>query len=242
MTKINDKISDYSGHENLEILSHSYNFNNWLYQEILPSLKGDILEVGSGIGTFSEKIIQDFPNSKITLTDVSDSYIKELQKKFGNDRVSVYKLDLNQKSHYEDIGYKKFNSIVAVNVLEHVENDEYALLQLYQMLRKEGVLIILVPSHKFLFNSIDEKVGHFRRYSEKDLKFKIKKTQFTIDKMFCFNMLGIIGWYINGNLAKSSSVNTTAMRILDKLTPILKFSERVLGKKIGLSIICFLRK
>lgn len=242
MTRINDKVVDYSGHENLEILAHSYNFNNWLYQEIISGLKGDILEVGSGIGTFSEKMIHDFPDSKITLTDISDSYVNKLQKKFSNDRISVCKLDLNQKSHYENIGYEKFNSIIAINVLEHVQNDEYALSQLYQMLKKNGVLILLVPLHKFLFNVIDEKVGHFRRYSEKDLKFKIKKTQFTIDKMFCFNLIGIIGWYINGNLAKSSSVNSTAIKILDKLTPILKISERIIGKKIGLSLICFLRK
>ena len=56
----------YTGHENLELMSASHRFNDWMYKEILPSLRGDILEIGSGIGTFSEKLIKDFPHSSLT--------------------------------------------------------------------------------------------------------------------------------------------------------------------------------
>jgi 2-polyprenyl-3-methyl-5-hydroxy-6-metoxy-1,4-benzoquinol methylase len=249
MTSIpNDKIVYYSGHENLEIVSQSSRFNNWIYKEILPGLRGDILEVGSGIGTFSQKIISDLPHSHITLTDISLPYVKKLEERFSKsnnnntNNISTYKLDLNCKADYEEIGYEKFDSIVAINVLEHVEDDIFALQQLYKMLKRGGILTILVPCHKFLYNVIDTNVGHVRRYTKKDLEFKIRKTQFTIQRMFYFNMLGIIGWYVNGNLAKSPKINGNASKLFDRIVPLLKYVEGKTGKKIGLSIICYLKK
>jgi SAM-dependent methyltransferase len=249
-----DKIFHYSGHENLEIDVCRTHFNNWIYKEIFPGLKGDILEVGSGIGTFSQKIIRDVQHSHITLTDISLPYVKKLEERFSksndgnnnninnNNNISICKLDLNCKADYEKIGYEKFDSIIAINVLEHVEDDIFALQQLYKMLKSEGILIILVPCHKFLYNVIDTNVGHFRRYTKKDLELKIRKTRFSIERMFYFNMLGIIGWYINGNIAKNPKINSSASKLFDRIVPLLKYMEAMTGKKIGLSIICYLKK
>jgi SAM-dependent methyltransferase len=246
-----DKIVYYSGHENLEIVSQSNRFNNWIYKEILTGLKGDILEVGSGIGTFSEKIIRDFPLSHITLTDISLAYVKRLEERFSKsnnnnnnntNNISTYKLDLNCKADYDKIGYERFDSIIAINVLEHVEDDIFALQQLYKMLRSEGILIALVPCHKFLYNVIDTNVGHFRRYTKKDLELKIRKTRFSIERMFYFNILGIIGWYVNGNIANNPKINSNASKLFDRIVPLLKYAEEKTGKKIGLSIICYLKK
>ncbi len=235
-------MSEYSGHENLEVASEAHNFNNWIYEQIFPALKGDILEVGSGIGTFSEKIIRDFSNSGITLTDVSSSYVEKLHEKFHKNNVSFFKLDLNRKEDYDRIGYEKFDSIVAINVLEHVENDVVALQQLYGMLKKDGNLVILVPCHKFLYNVIDSSIGHYRRYTKKELISKINKTEFKINRLFSFNILGMVGWYLNGSLGKTPKVNSTAFRIYDRLVPFLRLSEQLLQKKVGLSLICYLQR
>jgi SAM-dependent methyltransferase len=239
------KDKEYSGHTNLELVSQNHRFNNWMYKEISAGLKGDVLEIGSGIGTYSKKIIRDKPRvSHIMLTDISSSYIEALANKFSskNNNVSVSKLDLDRKEDYEKIGYKKFDSILALNVLEHVENDEFALQQLYEMLKDEGTVVILVPCHKFLYNVIDKNVGHFRRYTKKELEYKVSKTQFTIQRIFYFNMLGIVGWYLNGSVAKNSQINSTASRIFDSLVPVSQYVERLIGGRLGLSIICYLKK
>lgn len=235
-------MSEFTGNENLEIVSVGKNFNNWIYDEIQSGLAGDLLEVGSGIGTFSEKIIKNFPTSSITLSDVSNNYVENLKKKFQNNHVSVEKLDLNNNKDFQRIGYGRFDSVFAINVLEHVKDDEYCIEQLYKMLRENGTLIILVPCHKFLYNIIDSKIGHFRRYTKKELKTKIGKTHFKIEKMFYFNMIGILGWYLNGDLKKKVEINKTLFNIFDKTIPVFRFFETITGKKIGLSIICFLRK
>ena len=233
---------EYFGHENLELVSIGDNFNNWMYEQIFPAIKGDILEIGSGLGTFSEKIIQDFSDSSITLSDISIEYIEKLKEKFAKQNVSVVRLDLNSIDDYLKIGNEKFDTMIALNVLEHVEKDVFALKQLYKMLKKNGKLILLVPSHKFLFNAIDSNIGHHRRYTKNELENKIKQTQFSIIRIFYFNLVGIIGWYINGNLRKNTQIDTKAFKLFDKLVPVFRKFELLLQKKAGLSLICYLEK
>jgi SAM-dependent methyltransferase len=239
--------SDYVGHANLEIISESYRFNDWMYRQVKKGLKksiGNVLEVGSGLGTFSERIIQDMPpTSHITLTDISVRYIQTLRDRYlSRKNVSVNRLDLNNKEDYFKIGYEKYDSIIALNVLEHVKDDEFVLHELYKVLKKGGTLVILVPCHKFLYNVIDTNVGHFRRYAKKELRDKINHTRFNEERMHYFNMLGIVGWYINGNVCKTARINPIASKWFDKLVPLLDFLERITFNKIGLSLICYLKK
>lgn len=235
-------MSEYEGHENLEIISKSQNFNRWMYEEIVSGLKGNILEAGSGQGLFSKWVIQDFPRSEITLSEISQSYLKKLKGKFTAKNIMICELNLNNKEDFEKIGYEKFDSIFALNVLEHVKNDEFALEQLYRMLKKDGTLIVLVPCHKFLYNVIDESLGHWRRYTKKELESKLVNRGFKIEKIFSFNTIGMFGWYINGNICKNPKLSQNATKLFDKIIPIEKFLERLFGKSVGLSIIAFSKK
>lgn len=235
-------MSEYSGHENLETATKRKNFTKWIFDEVSPALKGNILEVGSGLGTFSEHIINKFPESSITLSDISNIYMKNLKDRFGSKRVDVYKLDLNNSEDFQKISHKKFDSIIAINVLEHIENDKLALRQLRDLLNPDGTLVILVPANKFLYNVIDKSIDHWRRYTKDELRTKLQEHQFSVKRIFSFNILGMIGWYINGNIFKNPVINKQASGIFDKLIPIMKIVEKLLGRKIGLSIICFAKK
>ncbi|MFY9300356.1 MAG: class I SAM-dependent methyltransferase [Candidatus Nitrosotenuis sp.] len=235
-------MSEYSGHENLETATKRKNFTKWVFDVVSPALKGNILEVGSGLGTFSEHIIQRFPESLITLSDVSTTYVKNLEEKFGSSRVDAYKLDLNDSEDFRKMSHKKFDSIIAINVLEHIEDDKMALRQLRDLLNVGGTLVILVPANKFLYNVIDKSIGHWRRYTKGELRAKVKECGFGIDEMFSFNILGMVGWYINGNVCKNPVINKQASGVFDKLIPAMRVIEKLLGRKIGLSVICFARK
>jgi len=235
-------LSEYSGHENLETATKRKNFTKWVLDEVSPVLKGNILEVGSGLGTFSEYIIERFPESSITLSDVSHIYVKNLEEKFGSKKVDVYKLDLNDSEDFQKILHKKFDSIIAINVLEHIKDDKLALRQLHDLLNLDGTLVILVPANKFLYNVIDKSIDHWRRYTKDELRTKLQECHFSIKRMFSFNILGMIGWYVNGNICKNPVINKQASGIFDKLIPIMKMVEKLLGRKIGLSIICFAKK
>ena len=238
---------DYTGHANLEMISASSRFNDWMYKRIKTGLRekmGNILEVGSGLGTISEKLIRDMgPSSHITLTDISVRYVQLLSIKYSSFKnVSVSRMDLNTGEDYSKIGYEKYDSIIAINVLEHVRDDQLALREIYKMLKTGGILVILVPCNKFLYNVIDKGLGHFRRYTKKELCSKINETSFTILCMHYFNTVGMVGWYLNGNLLKKAGISPTASKWFDRLVPLLDCFDRVTSKMTGLSLICHLKK
>jgi len=231
------------GDINLINTKKANDFTDWMYDVIKPHLKGNILELGSGIGTYSEKVSKDFKKNTIILSDIDQEYVHSLKKKFYlNKKVIVEKIDLNDRSDLKNIN-QKINTVFALNVLEHVKNDVEALNNIYDTLEPGGRLIILVPAHKFLYNCIDKALGHYRRYSKGMMKTKVKQTKFRIGKMFYFNFAAIIGWYINGNLLGRSVVNEGAMSLFNKLVPILKFIEKyILFRKFGVSLIVVLKK
>jgi 2-polyprenyl-3-methyl-5-hydroxy-6-metoxy-1,4-benzoquinol methylase len=238
---------DYVGHANLETISENYRFNDWIYKQIRTRLNekmGNILEVGSGLGTFSEKIFRDMgPSSHLMLTDFSIRYVHSLKTKYSSfQNVSVDRMDLDSREEYSKIGYGKYDSIIALNVLEHVKDDLLALQELYKMLKNGGILIILVPCHKFLFNVIDEKIGHYRRYTKKELHSKINETNFTVTYMHYFNTAGMVGWFFNGNMLKNAEINRTASKWFDRLVPVLNYLDRITSNLTGLSLICCLKK
>ena len=238
---------DYVGHANLETISENHRFNDWMYNQIKTRLEekmGNILEVGSGLGTFSEKIFRDMGSSShLMLTDFSTRYVQTLKTRYSSfQNVSVDRMDLNNREEYSKIGYGKYDSIIALNVLEHVRDDVLALQELYKMLKNGGILIVLVPCHKFLFNVIDEKLGHYRRYTKKELLCKINETNFTVVCMHYFNTAGMVGWFFNGNLLKNAEINRTASRWFDRLVPVLNCLDRITSNITGLSLICCLKK
>lgn len=145
---------DYKGHANLEIISESSRINEWMYKRIKTGLKertGNILEGGSGLGTISEKLIQDMePSSHITLTDISVRYVQLLSIKYSSFRnVSVFRMDLNSREEYSKIGYEKHDSIIAINVLEHVRDDRLVLNEIYKLLKKAVYWLFFFPVINF---------------------------------------------------------------------------------------------
>ena len=231
------------GDKNLMTLNSAANFTNWMYEEIRPYLSGNIMELGSGIGTYSEKVIRDFKESMVVLSDIDEIYIRHLEHRFdSNKKVVVKKIDITRQADFEDIDVS-IDSVFALNVLEHIEDDLVAFNNIYNVLAPGGKLIILVPAYKFLFNCIDKVIGHYRRYTKKEIIAKVKQTEFSIVKLFYFNFAAIPGWYVNGNIFKQSKVNEGAVGIFDKIVLILKFIERhILLRKLGISLIVILSK
>jgi SAM-dependent methyltransferase len=229
------------GDKNLKIVNQSSNFTNWLYEQIKPYIDGKILEIGSGIGTYSAKIIADFPKNKIVLSDIDPNYLTKLKKQWQMKNVFVDKLNLNSKADFLRIG-GRFDTIIALNILEHISNDLVALQNLRQKLNPNGQLILLVPAYPKLFNCIDQAVGHFRRYKKKDIINKANKSGLKIQRIFYFNFFAIIGWVVNGFVFNKSEINEQAMGFFNYLVPSFKFVENnILKKRAGMSLIAILK-
>jgi len=223
----------------LSLIEGSPRYARWLYDAIKPFVKGDILEVGSGVGTYSQFLYNEFAGT-LCLTDINEAYVNKLRRRFPDDRVLHEKLDLGSPEDFKMLRDRKllFDTIICMNVLEHVEDDDLALREMISLLKDGGALILLVPVHKSLYNSIDKAVGHFRRYTKSELVSRLTSTGLRISKIFYFDAFGIVGWYVNGNILKKQAVNPKAFGFFDKLVPILRFLEDLLPFRItGVSVV-----
>lgn len=230
---------DIIGEETLKIISESPKFNEWMYQTIKPFLKGEILEIGSGIGNISSLIVRDYNN--VTLTDYSDHYINKLNKTF-EDNTSVKKIlniDIQKsdfKVHYAHLE-NSFDTIIILNVVEHLENDTQAINNCHFLLKPKGSLVVLTPAYNFLYCNFDKNLGHYRRYNKKSLSLLFKKDLFSIRKRIYFNALGIIGWLMIGKIGNKEKIGNGEFKLFSKLIFLGKLIDKIFFHKIGLSII-----
>jgi SAM-dependent methyltransferase len=233
-----------AGKETLESLDNAKNFTSWLFFELKPYFQGkNILEIGSGTGVYSEKIINNFPDSKIFLSDIDSELSAIIREKFkAKENVSFIKINIADKEDFFPL-QECLDTVVAINVLEHVKDDENAFKHVYSSLKKGGRFIVLVPAHKALYNIIDRSIGHYRRYTKEELAAKAAAAGFKVSKIFYFNFFSIFGWYLNGNILKKNSLDSGFLKIFDFLVPIFGVLEKnIFRGKIGISLIIILEK
>ncbi len=234
-----DSGGDRQGHEMLDDMSIARNFNGWMADSIKPHLGKRILEVGSGIGNISRLLPK---REKLTVTDLDPVYLNLLKETFENDEtVNVAKLDLGSDEDFAALGEASYDTIVCLNVLEHVEDDAAALQRMRRALEPDGTLILLVPQYAGLYGSYDRQVGHYRRYEKGALESLIKQNGYTIEKSFGFNMFAIPGWWLNAVLLQKEKMDTFQLKIFDKLVPLLRHLDP-LFPDTGLSVICVGKK
>jgi len=230
---------DKEGRSTLEVIAKADNFNKWMYHTIRPYCSGKILEIGSGIGNISKFFLES--GADITLSDIRKNYCQYLKKSFQDfpNLNDVLKIDLIDKDFEE--GFKlqahSYDTIFALNVVEHIKEDNLAIKNCKYLLKPGGTLIILVPADRFLYNSFDKALGHYRRYNKSTLQSLFLKNDFTILKKEYFNIFGKLGWYISGKLQKNEVIPKGQMKIFDKLVPVIKHIDKLFLKSFGLSVI-----
>ncbi|MFN0108281.1 MAG: class I SAM-dependent methyltransferase [Blastocatellia bacterium] len=214
-------------------------YNYWLYEQIAGAVGSSVLEVGSGTGNITQFLCAG--GRQVTATDVVPAYRSELQRLFGgHSNVSIGKFDLMAKAEPEMIA-DPFDTVVCLNVLEHIEDDLFALEQMRNVLQPGGKLALLVPSHQFLYGEFDKAVGHFRRYSKQELVGKLKQVGFNVTETKFFSLLAMLPWFVNGRLLKRDYLPAGQASLANKLVPLLRL-EKLIGPPCGLSLIAIAQK
>jgi SAM-dependent methyltransferase len=214
-------------------------YNHWIYEHISQALGRRVLEIGSGTGNITQFLCAE--GREVMATDIMPNYRNELERRFGDrPNVRVGKFDLTAKAP-EAFVAEPFDSVVCLNVLEHIEDDLFALEQMRHSLAPGGRLALLVPAHKFLYGAFDRVVGHFRRYEKRDLADKLKRAGFTVREMKFFSLAAALPWFINGRLLRRDYIPTGQANLANRLVPLLKL-ERLIGPPMGLSLIAIAQK
>lgn len=229
------KEIDAEGQETLEAITDADKFNRWMYDTIRPHCSGRILEVGSGIGNISSFFIDN--KQDLTLSDVRQNYVDILAQKFPNQ--DAFLLDLVLPDF--DIVFKDylgtFDTVFALNVIEHIEDHKLALININKLLKPGGKAVILVPAFQKLYNRIDKELYHFRRYTRKTLLKIFDKSMYEIKHSTYFNFTGIFAWFIGGKIFKDSTVKKGKMSLYNTLVPVFKIVDLPMKQLAGLSVI-----
>jgi len=240
-----DKVeTDKIGKNTLDVIGEADQFNKWMFQTILPFSKGRILEIGSGLGNISNYFLEN--GNEIMLTDLRMEYCELLKLKFQNHQnlLGVDQLDLIHRDFENEYAahLESYDTVFALNVIEHIKDDHLAIRNCKKLLKNDGHLIILVPSYQQLYNQFDKELGHYRRYTQHSLSSLFIKSEFKIIHKQNFNFMGIVGWYLSGNLMKKENIPSNQMRLYNKLVPVWKVLDFLLQNKVGLSTIVIGRK
>jgi glycosyltransferase involved in cell wall biosynthesis len=219
------------GELTLKLLQKASKYNGWVYQMLKPFIGRDILEVGSGIGNMTRYFV---PHGRVTATDISPFCLRELKRAYSeNENVRVQPLDISRNSYPE---FEIYDTIVCLNVLEHIEDDVEALRNMRKLLKPGGRLLLYVPCNPRLYCEIDRGVGHYRRYVLEELLAKMKKAGYRVQLHRHHNMLGALGWWINGKVLGKKHINATDVGGFERLMPLVKAQDRF-ESRFALSIL-----
>ncbi len=235
---VDDCFDERYGHAILHSLSSARRFTGWSVKVIEPWLGQRILEIGSGVANISRQLPK---REHLTLSDCDEEYLKLLRHAFRHyDMVDVVRLDLNEDQDFDRVE-RRYDSIVCLNVLEHIEGDRAALARMARLLDPGGRLILQVPQYRFLMSDMDRELGHYRRYDADELADKIAGAGLEVEGMRNFNSLGTLGWLVNARLLGRRHLGRVQLKAYDMLVPLLRRIES-LANLPGLSLIVVGRK
>lgn len=229
----------YQGLSTLEVLKEAKNYNKWIADNISAHLSSPALEIGAGTGNLTTFFLGKRP---LYITDSDPGLVENLKSRFqGMENISVGVFDVTKKPP------RKFNSFFAtvfgINVLEHIKDDEEALRNIHSVLKKNGKLVLLVPAKKKAYAKLDKELGHFRRYEKKELMDKLINNGYKIEKIYYFNIVGLISWYVRDKVKrKNINLKQYHIRIFDSIVPLLRTIESVIKIPMGISLIIVARK
>ena len=236
---VSDRLytDDAYGAEILGRLNRAPRFNRWMADVIRPFVGDRVLEIGAGIGNMSLNLM---PRSSYWATDVNPLYIDHLVSlRSTRPYMEVAHTDAASLSTYPP--GQAFDTVVCLNVVEHIEDDYGVLRNIWNAVEDGGRAIILVPCGPKLYGTLDEVLGHFRRYTVEQLVDVSQRAGFAVEQVLKFNRPGVIGWWLNGKILRRKKFGLAQIRLLNLLTPLFRLIDSSLPLP-PLSIIAILRK
>jgi glycosyltransferase involved in cell wall biosynthesis len=209
----------------LRRMSKLGSYNEWLHGRFEAWLGNRILEVGSGVGNQTRFFAE---RERVIASDIEAHYLRELGAKFGrrsNLRIGSFRFPLAEKDR-EDLLAERIDTIVCLNVLEHIEDDASTLRDFARVLPPGGHLALLVPALPALYGTLDRHLNHFRRYSAEELRAKVSEAGFAVPTVRFLNRPGVFGWWLNSRVLRRKVLPSRQLSAFRFLLPLLKLEEK----------------
>jgi glycosyltransferase involved in cell wall biosynthesis/precorrin-6B methylase 2 len=236
---ISDHIyaEDPHGGETLERLARAPRFSQWMADTIRPWVGQRVVEIGAGTGNLTVNLA---PREFYWASDANPLYVAALEKlRESRPYLRVSRTDGCALETFP--AERDFDTAVCLNVVEHIEDDAAILRNIREVLAPGGRAIILAPRGRWLYGTLDEVLGHRRRYSAEELIAVGQQAGFEFEQMTYFNRTGVVAWWLNGKLLRRRTFGLWQVKLLNVLTPLLRRFDRWLPLP-SLSLIAVFRK
>jgi SAM-dependent methyltransferase len=218
-------------YESLETLSQTPKYYRWLCSRVQPYIRGKTLELGAGIGNFGQwaRLFA----TEYHATDVDPVLVDRLKQDFPK----AFRWDLFEPFPGDDL----YDTVIILNVIEHLKDDTGAMEALFNRLQPGGHLIVMVPAMHFLYGSLDRAFGHYRRYHKNEMRRLMDHVNLHVVREMYLNVAGMFGWYLYGKILKHEQLPQQLCSRFNLVLPLLKI-ELPLAHFAGLSLITVGRK
>jgi SAM-dependent methyltransferase len=224
----------------LQNLSRADAFTRWVSDEISPWLGRRVLEVGCGIGTYTAEMAAGA--RKIVAMDMEPTFVEEAARRLRRHaNVQLACGDATAADIPRPNG-EAFDTVVLLDVLEHIKDDVGLLTRLGRQLGPGGHLILKVPAMPSLYSPMDEAIGHWRRYDKTGLTQAIGRAGLDVVRVWSFNAAAVPGWWWNGRVRKLCSPPAEQVALYNRLVPILRPLDRLARLVCGASLIAVARR
>ena len=217
----------------LDEMERARNYNEWLLMRSRPYLGRRILDAGAGSGTFTDLIAAD-RSKNIVSVEPDPAFEPILRERFAG-RENVVVVTADATALQADLIGGQVDAIVCFNVLEHIQDHQAAFRRFHDLLIEGGFLLLVVPAHPFLFGSLDEVVGHERRYRRQDVRRELSAAGFQIRTLQLVNPLGALGWLVASRIFRRKSIPARSLGLFDRFVPALRRLDRI-RLPVGLSV------
>jgi 2-polyprenyl-3-methyl-5-hydroxy-6-metoxy-1,4-benzoquinol methylase len=214
----------------------------WQLEQFAPYLGQRVLEIGCGVGGIIDLL---GPRELVYGVDVEEDVLAYAAERF-RDRPECHfqLLDINEADteSLSQLCKQRFDTILCINVLEHIRDDIAALQRMEGLLAPGGTLALLVPAHLALFGPYDKVDGHYRRYNKAYLRTILQHTGFRLVRAHYLNAVGALGWWVQYKLLRRSVHGEGQLGMMNKLLPLVRVSEALVKPPFGLSLVAVCRK
>jgi len=221
---ISDDIckQDRHGSKILARLRRAPRFTRWMADTVRSHVGDRVLEIGAGIGNLTLNLI---PRTLYWSSDINSLYLHELRRlEHTRPYLRTSAVDLTCGESFPK--NREFDTVICLNVLEHVEDDLTALRNIWDALEFGGRAIVLVPQGQRLYGSLDRVLGHFRRYNREQLVALGESAGFRVEEILSFNRMGAAAWWLNGKVLRRTTFSLFQIKTLNCLVPLFKKLDR----------------
>jgi len=226
----------YAG-KDLEAMSFAVNYHRWILSIFAPYLGARVVEVGAGTGSFSELLLERHLESLLLVEPSTAMYQQLCRRMAESQNVKTYN-DVFENVAEQIRSVERPDSIIYVNVLEHIADDVHELNVINKTLDAGGRVFIFVPALRWLHGSYDRQINHFRRYTRTELEKKCVASGFKVIASRYFDLFGVLPWWVKYKVLQSNNMEPGAVRFYDqRVVPIARTLESTFNPPLGKNVL-----